>query len=162
MWHPLINLPSMQKSKTLYFVCSTFDHLLYSVYMHMFQSPVLYQTSQMILSKCVILLKMTIVFYFLLCAQTCVIKSCRSTNTQRDSFDLATKTGTLVTHEEKLSFRGHWSLLQHSPGWHHILLVQSKGLHLWPPTIINHLCPKHQSFPIQSFMVEPLLMDQLL
>ena len=111
------------------------------------------QTSQMILSKCVILQKMTIVFYFLFCAQTCVIKSCRSTNTQRDSFDLATKTGTLVTHEEKLSFRGHWSLLEHSPGWHHILLVQSKGLHLWPPTIINHLCPKHQSVPIQSLMV---------
>ena len=33
-------------------------------------------------------------FYFLFCAQTCVIKSCRSTSTQRDSFDLASKSGT--------------------------------------------------------------------
>ena len=62
----------------------------------MLQSPVLYKTSWMILSKCVILpKKMAMFFYFLFCAQTCVIKSCRSTSTQRDSFDLATKSGTL-------------------------------------------------------------------
>ena len=44
----------------------------------------------------VILQKMTMFFNFLFCSQICVIKSCRSTSTQRDSFDLATKSGTLI------------------------------------------------------------------
>ena len=61
----------------------------------MLQSPVLYKTPWMILSKSVILPKKRLCFFiFLFCAQTCVIKSCRS-STQRDSFDLATKSGTL-------------------------------------------------------------------
>ena len=143
----------------------TYKHLITSCIQYTYAlHSLLYCTRHLRWSclKCVILQKMTIVFYFLFCAQTCVIKSCRSTNTQTDSFDLAMKTGTLVTQEEKLSFRGHWSLLEHSPGWHHILLVQSKVLHLWPPTVINHLCPKHKVFLFKASWLEPLLMDHLL
>ena len=62
---------------------------------HMLQSSILYKTSQMILSMFVILQKMTMFFNFLFCSQTCVIKSCRSTSTQGDCFDLASKSGTL-------------------------------------------------------------------
>ena len=65
---------------------------------HMLQSSILavQDISDDLVYMFVILQKMTMFFNFLFCSQICVIKSCRSTSTQRDSFDLATKSGTLI------------------------------------------------------------------
>ena len=62
-----------------------------------------------------ILQKMTMFFNFLFCSQTCVIKSCRSTSTQRDSFDLALKSGTLGFTLQSRIPMNIFSFFCHSP-----------------------------------------------